>query len=308
MTASIAMGLDAVEPASSVVCIGFFDGVHRGHRALLHRTQREAADEGVRSVVATFDRHPMEVVRPGSQPPLLMTLRRRLRTLADTGLDLVVALPFDDELRHRSAEEFVDHVLVEPLRARHVVVGANFRFGHAARGDVTTLADLGPSRGFTTEGVTLLELDGEVISSTEIRRALEAGSVERAAEMLGRAHVVDGVVVRGDRRGRGLGFPTANLHVDARSAVPRAGVYAGRFLLADGSGYPCATSVGTNPTFEGTEQRIEAYLIDFDGDLYGVEAAIEFHHRLRDEARFHSVDELVAQMHVDVAEARRLLA
>ena len=306
--AVIVHGLERVAPAPSVVCIGFFDGVHRGHRALLHRTRGKASDLGVRSVVVTFDRHPMEVVRPGSQPPLLMTLRRRLRTLADADVDLVVALPFDDELRHRSAEDFVEHVLVERLQARHVVVGADFRFGHGARGDVALLAEVGPSRGFASEGVTLLELDGTVISSTAIRAAVEAGAVERAAAMLGRPHVLDGHVVRGDRRGAGLGFPTANLHVDARVAVPRAGVYAGRFTLPDGTSHDCATSVGTNPTFDGTERRVEAFLLDYEGDLYGVEAAVDFRHRLRDEERFPSVDALVAQMAEDVAEARSLLA
>ncbi len=302
----IVRGLDLVEPAPSVVSIGFFDGVHRGHQTIVHRAVRAAADLGVRSVVVTFDRHPMEVVNPGSQPRLLMTLARRARTLAEQGTDLVVVMPFDDALRHLSPEEFVDHVLVEPLQARRVVVGANFRFGHRAAGSVATLADLGSTRGFTSEGVTLREVDGTVISSTEIRAAVDAGDVELAARMLGRPPLVDGIVVRGDQRAA-LGFPTANLQVSRRVVVPARGIYAGAFGLPDGASHPCVTSVGVNPTFGGQDLRIEAHLLDFSGDLYGREAAVDFRHRLRDEERFDSVAALVERIAADAAEARRLL-
>lgn len=304
----IVLGLDRVSPAPSVVVIGFFDGVHRGHQTIIRRAAKLARDRGLRSVVATFDRHPMEVVNPGARPPLLMTFKRRATTLARCDVDLVIALPFDDDLRHLPPEEFVDHVLAGPVQAQHVVVGANFRFGHKAAGDVTTLAELGPSRGFTTEGVTLLQLDGVVISSTEIRRAVEAGDVARAARMLGRPHLLDGVVVRGDRRGAELGFPTANLHVDPRVCVPAPGVYAGRFRLPDGTWHPAATHVGVNQTFGGVDQRVEAYLLDYAGDLYGVEAAVDFRHRLRGTQRFDSADALVTQMRADVDRTRALLA
>jgi riboflavin kinase / FMN adenylyltransferase len=303
----ICNGLDEVEPAPSVVSIGFFDGVHRGHQSIISRAVRKAEATQVRSVVVTFDRHPMEVIKPGSQPKLLQTLARRARTLADQQVDLVVVMPFDDTLRHLLPEEFVDHVLVEPLHAEHVVVGSNFRFGHKAAGDVALLGDVGPSRGFTSEGVTLLEMDGVVISSTEIRRAVDEGDVERAARFLGRPHDVDGVVVRGDRRGTSIGFPTANLQVSRRLAVPGRGVYTGMFHLADGTAHPCVTNVGTNPTFGGHELRIEAHLLDFDGDLYGVSAAVDFRHRLRGEQRFDSVDALVSQIAADADRARRLL-
>jgi riboflavin kinase/FMN adenylyltransferase len=303
----IQFGLEAVEPAPSVVSIGFFDGVHRGHQTIIRRAVRAADEQGVRSVVVTFDRHPMEVVAPGSEPMMLMTRERRAQTLADQGVDLVVMLPFTDELRHLSAEEFIDHVLVEPLQATRVVVGANFRFGHKAMGDVAVLSEVGPSRGFTAEGVTLLELDGVVISSTEIRAAVDRGDVELAQRMLGRPHVVDGLVVRGDQRGAELGYPTANLEVDRRIAVPARGIYAGMAHLADGRKVAHATSVGINPTFGGTQLRVEAFLLDFDEDLYGVHLAVDFRHRLRDEARFDSVDELVAQIAADVALARELL-
>lgn len=307
MSGQIQFGLEGVEPAPSVVSIGFFDGVHRGHQTIIRRAVRAAEEQGVRSAVVTFDRHPMEVVAPGSEPMMLMTRERRAQTLADQGVDLVVMLPFTDDLRHLSAEEFIDHVLVEPLQATRVVVGANFRFGHKAMGDVAVLSEVGPSRGFTAEGVTLLELDGVVISSTEIRAAVDRGDVELAQRMLGRPHVVEGVVVRGDQRGADLGFPTANLQVDRRIAVPAKGIYAGMARLADGREVAHATSVGINPTFGGTQLRVEAFLLDFHEDLYGVHLAVDFRHRLRDEARFDRVEDLVAQIGQDVELARRLL-
>ena len=307
MTGAIAQGLDAVEPGPSVVCIGFFDGVHRGHQTIIRRATRVAQDEGLRSVVVTFDRHPMEVVNPGSQPKLLMTMARRARTLSEQGVDLVVVLPFDDDLRHLTPDGFVEHVLVEPLQARRVVVGANFRFGHRAAGDVGYLSQIGPSRGFVAEGVTLLEMDGVIISSTLIRGAMDRGDVDVAARMLGRPPAVDGIVVRGDARGTGLGYPTANMQISRRVAVPAKGVYTGMFTLADAEPHPCVTNVGVNPTFGGQELRVEAHLLDFSGDLYGREAHLDFRHRLRDEVKFDSVEALVAQIDRDAAEGRRLL-
>ena len=304
---TVVTGLDAVEPAPSVVSIGFFDGVHRGHQSIVRRAGRQAQKWGHRAVVVTFDRHPMEVVRPGSQPKLLMTLARRARTLAEQGVDIVVVLPFDDELRHLPPADFVHHVLLGPLRAAGVVVGANFRFSHKAKGDVRMLSELGEIHGFATEGVTLLEDDGTVISSTAIRTLIERGEVDRAALLLGRPHVLDGVVVRGDRRGAGLGFPTANLQVDQRIAIPAPGVYATTLTHPDGRVFRAATSVGTNPTFGGQELRVEAYCLDVDEDLYGVEAALAFHERVRGEERFESVDDLVAQMHRDVTDVRESL-
>ncbi|HVM14001.1 MAG TPA: bifunctional riboflavin kinase/FAD synthetase [Egibacteraceae bacterium] len=307
MAGRVVTGLEGVEAAPSVVSIGFFDGVHRGHQTIIRRAVRAAEQLGVRSAVVTFDRHPMEVIRPGSQPKLLMTLARRAQTLAEQGVDLVVVMPFDDELRHRSPEGFVDLVLVQPLQAVRVVVGANFRFGHKAAGDVAMLTDLGPSRGFTVEGITLLELDDTVISSTEIRACVEQGDVERAAQLLGRPHLVDGVVVRGDQRGQTLGFPTANLQVGRRVAVPARGIYAGHCHLPDGAAQPCVTNVGVNPTFGGQELRVEAHLLDYTGDLYGLAVAVDFRHRIRDEERFDDVPALVTQIGEDVDTARRLL-
>ncbi len=304
----IVEGLQDIEPAPSVVSIGFFDGVHRGHQSIIRRAVDAARTQELRSVVVTFDRHPMEVVNPGSQPQLLMTLARRARTLAEQDVDLVVVLPFDDDVRHWSADAFVDHVLVDALQARNVVVGDNFRFGHKAAGNLATLNELGPGRGFTAEGVALLKVDGAAVSSTEVRAAVDAGAVEVAARMLGRPDLVDGVVVRGDQRGAGLGYPTANLQVSRRVAVPARGIYAGAFSSPDGHQNPCVTSVGVNPTFGGQQLRIEAYLLDFSGDLYGDLVAVDFRHRLRAEERFGSVAALVTQIDADVAEARRLLA
>jgi riboflavin kinase/FMN adenylyltransferase len=304
----IATALGDVAPAPSVVSIGFFDGVHRGHQTIIRRAARRGSDLGARSVIVTFDRHPMEVVNPGSIPRLLMTAPRRAQMLAAQGVDLVIVLPFDDEVRHWSADEFVERVLVDPLQAREVVVGANFRYGHGAKGDVATLTDAGGVRGFRTTGVTLLELDGTVVSSTEIRGAVEVGDVERAARLLGRPHFADGVVVRGDGRGKGLGFPTANLQVDPRVAVPARGVYAGHFHMAGRPSHPCVTSVGVNPTFGGSQLRVEAHLLDVDVDLYGVAGAVDFRHHLREERTYTEVADLVAQMHLDREDARRFLA
>lgn len=305
--AALVFGLDAVERAPSVVSIGFFDGVHRGHQVIIDRARAIATRWGLRCVVVTFDRHPMEVVRPGSQPPMLQALPRRAATLRATGVDAVVVIPFDDDLRHRSPEAFVDKVLAGVLEARHVVVGENFRFGHRAAGDVGVLAELGEGRGFSTEGVPLLADGGQAISSTAIREALASGAVEAVHGMLGRPHVVDGIVVRGDGRGRELGFPTANLQIDGRIAVPAPGVYAGWLAHPDGRWLPAASSVGTNPTFGGEELRVEAYLLDVDEDLYGLEVALDFRARVRGEVAFDDVDALVARMHDDVAQVRRLL-
>jgi riboflavin kinase / FMN adenylyltransferase len=305
--AEIVTSLEDVPAEPTVVSIGFFDGVHRGHQSIIRRALKAARDAGLRSAVVTFDRHPMEVVNPGSQPQLLMTPARRASAIAEQGVDLVVVVPFDDELRHLSPEEFVDQVLVRRMRAERVVVGANFRFGHKAAGDVTVLSELGPSRGFTAEGVSLLETDGAVISSSEIRACVDSGDVERAARFLGRPHAVDGIVVRGDGRGAGLGFPTANLQISRRVVAPAQGVYAGVCRLPGGTSVLCATNIGVNPTFGGQQLRVETHLLDYDGDLYGSEISVGFSHRLRDELHFASVDALVEQMRDDVEQTRRLL-
>lgn len=300
--------LEALDRSPSVVSIGFFDGVHRGHRAIIDRALAHADRHGLRTVVVTFDRHPLQIVRPDKVPPLLMTAPRRARALADLGPDAVVVLAFDERLRHLSPEAFVSQVLRSSLDARHVVVGRNFRFGHRAAGDVDLLTRVGADDGFTVDGVDLLSLDGAPISSTRIRTALERGEVDQANRLLGRPFTLDGTVVHGDHRGRGLGYPTANLDLDPGIAVPGPGVYAGVLTHPDGRALPAVTSVGTNPTFNGGTLRVESYVLDFDEDLYGLPVAVDFRRFLRGQERFDDVAALIAAMDGDVRAARRALA
>ncbi len=289
-----------------VVTIGVFDGVHRGHRVIVGRTVERARDTGVPAVVLTFDPHPAEVVRPGSHPPMLTTSRRKAELLEGLGVDVLCVLPFTVEFSRLEPAEFVHEVLVEHLHAAAVVVGDNFRFGHRAAGDVPLLRDLGTRFGFATEGVSILGSDDMTYSSTFIRSCVDAGDVAAAALALGRDHRLEGVVVRGDRRGRALGYPTANLEPAPRAAVPADGVYAGR-LVGQGVTRPAAISIGSNPTFEGRQRRVEAFVLDFDGDLYGERVAVDFVARLRATERFETIGELTTQIAADVAETARLV-
>ena len=297
-----------------VATIGEFDGVHRGHQRVVERAREIARSRQLPVVAITFDPHPDEVIRPGSHPPLLTTARRRSELLAGLGTNAVFVLPFNLEFSRLSPDEFVRVVLSERLHAAAVVVGENFRFGHKATGDVPMLAQLGEKYDFTAEGVPLLVDDGVTISSTYIREQLAAGDVAAAARALGRPHRVEGVVVRGHMRGRGLGFPTANLETPPHTATPANGVYAGWLASLDLDGaetarWPAAISVGTNPTFGLGERTVEAYALDRDDlDLYGVHAAIDFTIWLRGTERFDSVPALITQMHEDVAQARALTA
>jgi riboflavin kinase / FMN adenylyltransferase len=294
------------------VTIGNFDGVHRGHRTVLSRARAAADGLDLPLVAVIFDPHPMAVLRPEHAPSVLTTIDERAALLADAGVDHVFALPFDLDVAAWSPQHFVDRVLVEALGARVVVVGANFRFGHRAAGDVALLRVAGESAGFTAEGV---ELDGgpQVWSSTYIRTCLAAGDVAGAAEALGRPVVVRGTVVRGDQRGRELGYPTANVPTDAQRAAPADGVYAGRLRRLDtGEVLPAAISVGTNPTFDGVrDRRVESYVLDRTGlDLYGVEVEVEFVELLRGMVAFDGPDPvkaLLAQMALDVDRAREIL-
>ena len=319
-------GLDDVpgDWGSSVVTIGVFDGVHRGHQRIVGRAAEAAARLDLPVVVITFDPHPMEVVRPGSHPPLLCTVRRRVQLLGAEGCDAVCVLPFTLDFSRLGPDDFVRAVLADRLHARWVVVGDNFRFGHRAAGDVPLLAELGEKYDFGAEGVPLLREPehgepgkprepGLTISSSGIRDLLSQGDVAGAAEDLGRPHRVEGVVVRGQQRGRALGFPTANLETAPHTAIPADGVYAGWLVGLDAEGeeeqrWPAAISVGTNPTFDGREQTVEAYALDRDDlDLYGLHMAVDFVARLRGMVRFDSADALAAQMHRDVDEARDLV-
>jgi riboflavin kinase/FMN adenylyltransferase len=273
------------------VAVGTFDGVHLGHREVI-----AGAD-----TVLTFDPHPVSVVAPQHTPKLLTTPARKAELIASLGVREMVVIPFDAAFARRSAQEFVDDVLVAALGARSVAIGENFRFGHKAQGDPQLLRSDGR---FTTTVHPLLEVDGEIVSSSHIRGLVLAGELAEATRLLGAPFKLCGEVVHGDERGRELGFPTANLVPDEALACPGHGVYA---CLADGR--PAAVSVGVRPTFTtGRGELIEAYLLDFDGDLYGQELGLEFLERLRGERRFDTAEALVEQMHRDVARTRELVA
>jgi riboflavin kinase / FMN adenylyltransferase len=307
-------GLDEVPDAwgESVVTIGVFDGVHRGHQRDLARAAEIGRQLSLPVVAVTFDPHPDEVVRPGSHPAVLCSARRRAELLGGFGVDAVCVLPFTLEFSRLDPDEFVRTVLVDRLHAAVVVVGEDFRFGHKAAGDVQLLVKLGEKYDFVAEGLPLLVADGQTISSTHVREMLEAGDVAAAAKALGRPHRVEGTVVRGHQRGRELGFPTANLQTLPYTAIPADGVYAGWLTRLDAEGrtaerWPAAISIGTNPTFGDGTRTVEAYALDRDDlDLYGVQAAIDFLVRLRGTLRFESVEALVEQMHQDVAQTRDL--
>ena len=307
--------LAAARAAGAVVTIGAYDGVHLGHQAVL-RLVRELADaRGFEAALVTFDRHPAEVVRPESAPRLLTTLEQRLELLDATGdLDLCWVLTFDEARSKEAAEDFVREVLVDGIGARLVVVGADFHFGHRRGGNVPLLERMGAELGFEVLGLGLVAVEGEAsgvpYSSTRIRELLAKGDVAEAARLLGRPHEVRGVVERGDQRGaEHLGFPTANLTVPERICLPADGVYAGTFVAEDDVERPAAISVGTRPTFyEDGDVLVEAYVLDFDGDLYGQRVKVRFREWARGQERFDSTEALVEQMHADVEATRRILA
>jgi riboflavin kinase/FMN adenylyltransferase len=298
-------------PEGSVITIGAYDGVHLGHRAVIAEVKLRAAELGARSAVVTFDRHPASVVRPESAPLLLTDLEQRLSRIKATGVDYTVVLTFDERRAAEPAEDFVEQVLVDCLHARGVVIGEDFHFGHKRRGNVGLLREMGASHGFEVEPLGLVTTTGDrtAVSSTAIRQALAQGDLETATAMLGRHYEVWGPVVEGDHRGRELGFPTANVAVPPGIALPVDGIYAGWYERPDGTVHPAALSLGRRPTFY-TDQPyslLEAYLLGFDGDLYGEQAKVRFVAKLRDEVRFDSVEALVEQMRADVAAARAVL-
>lgn len=284
----------------SVVTIGEFDGVHLGHRALIEATRKRAAELDAASTVVTFDRHPASVVRPQSAPKLLTDLDQKLELLAASGLDYTLVLRFDQARANEEAVDFVRDILVVRLNARSVVVGHDFHFGKGRAGNAELLAKLGEEYGFDVQDVSAVQTDGVTISSTEVRMLLTEGDVEKAAELLGRQHELRGLVVMGDGRGRELGFPTANLTVPDDILIPGAGVYAGEYVFPDGSTKLAAISVGTRPTFyEDGVNLVEAYILDFDGDLYGQHGRVRFTSRVRGQMKFDSVDQLISQMASD---------
>jgi riboflavin kinase/FMN adenylyltransferase len=301
-------GVEQLEPGRRVVALGTFDGVHLGHRRLIHEAIESAQALGATSTVATFEPMPSEMLRPGQVPRRLSGIERRAELIAQEGVDELLIIAFTHELSLLSPEAFAEQVLVGKAGAVHVIVGENYRFGHAAEGDAAALIALGERHGFGVTAVSLVTADGERVSSSWIRELVRQGEVEHAARLLGRAPWLDGTVARGFARGRALGVPTANLRWTPGRVVPAPGVYAGFGVLGPGEErYPAAISVGGNPTFSDVEGTVvEAYLIGFDGDAYDRPMRIEFSRFLRHELAFETVEELVEQMWRDIETARKL--
>ncbi|MFJ3879648.1 bifunctional riboflavin kinase/FAD synthetase [Streptomyces sp. NPDC090077] len=294
----------------SVVTIGSYDGVHRGHQLIIGRAVAKARELGVPAVVVTFSPHPSEVVRPGSHPPILAPYDRRAELMAGLGVDALLILPFTAEFSQLSPADFIVKVLVDKLHARAVIEGPNFRFGHRAAGNVDFLRELGSTYDYEVDVVDLVERGeaggGVPFSSTLARRLVAEGDMDGAAEILGRPHRVEGIVVRGAQRGRELGYPTANVETQPHTAIPADGVYAG-WLTADGERMPAAISVGTNVQFDATERTVEAYAIDRVGlDLYGKQVCVDFLAYVRGMAKFESLDGLLEAIADDVKRARVL--
>jgi riboflavin kinase/FMN adenylyltransferase len=293
------------------VTIGAYDGVHIGHRMVIERVRTVAAGQGLASAVVTFDQHPAAVVRPDSAPKVLTDLEQKLELLGDTGIDYALVVHFDQSRSEESAEDFVREVLVGCLDVRAVVVGHDFHFGYKRQGNVALLQAMGAELGFDVTGLRLFAdgVGGDTVSSTRIRDLLAEGAVGEAASLLGRPHQVRGVVISGDQRGRELGFPTANVALPMSVALPADGVYAGWYVGPHGLRQAAAISVGRRPTFYEDEDHslLEAYLLDYSGDLYGQNARVEFVAHLRNQVRFDTVQELIARMNSDVATTRAVL-
>ncbi len=293
----------------SVVTIGAYDGVHRGHQSVIDQVRQQAEILDARSVVVTFDRHPASVVRPESAPLLLTDLDQKLELLATTGIDATCMVKFDETSSRETPTNFVKRVLVDGLSAKRVIIGEDFHFGHKRGGNVALLRELGPKFDFDVVPIELINRgDGvdEPVSSTAIRRALAGGQVELATQLLGRSFEVRGRVVHGDHRGRTIGFPTANIEVPNFICIPADGVYAGVFLRPSGAKHVCAINLGRRPTFyeHADHSLLEAHLLDFDGDLYGESVRVLFSHFLRGERKFENIDALKTQLKHDVEQTR----
>ena len=296
----------AAPPGDTFLTVGVFDGVHVGHQHLLRCLVNEARRHGALAGVVTFRNHPRTVLMPEGGPPYITSLAQREALLHAEGVDTVVTIPFTKELSLLDAREFV-RLLLAHLRMKGLVVGPDFALGHNREGTVSALRALGRELGFQVVVVGVLLQDGAPIRSTAIRQALSAGEVVGASRMLGRPFSLDGVVVAGNGRGKTLGFPTANLQVDPGRILPADGIYAA-WAVADGVRYPSATSIGVRPTFGAGARSVEAYLMDYQGDLYGKRLELQLVSRLRDELAFPSAEALVEQMHRDVASARAALS
>ena len=293
----------------TAVTIGKFDGVHAGHRAVIRQLLGVADAQSLASVVVTFDRHPLALLSPGNCPATLVGTERKIELLSSTGVDAALVLAFDRAFADQTPEEFVSRMLVDALHAKIVLVGSDFRFGARGAGDVGLLRELGRQHGFEVQLIDDVRLDGDRrVSSTWIRELLRDGDVEGAAELLGHIPTVRGMVVHGAKRGRELGFPTANLSPESQGLIPADGVYAG-WLTDDGVRYPAAISVGNNPTFTGVPQKqVEAFVLDEDIDLYDHVVDVEFTHRIRGMVKYTGVGPLIEQMNDDVVRVRELLA
>ncbi|AZI58086.1 bifunctional riboflavin kinase/FAD synthetase [Nakamurella antarctica] len=301
-------GLDSIPTGwgRCVATIGVFDGVHRGHQLIIRTAVARAKEMGLPSVVITFDPHPSEVLRPGSHPAELTSLRRRAELVEELGADVFCVLPFDLALASTSATSFIHEIMVARLHVAGVVVGEDFRFGHKGAGELSTLIDLGARWGFVAEGVPLVG-DGSLrVSSTFVRACVAAGDMRPAALALGREHRLEGVVVHGDGRGTGLGIPTANLDAAPHAAIPADGVYAAWFNLGSRRS-PAAVSIGTNPTFEGHERRVEAFVLRDGANFYGRRIGLDFVERLRGMWKFDSVDLMMAEIDRDIARTHEIL-
>jgi riboflavin kinase / FMN adenylyltransferase len=296
-----------VSASGSLVCIGIFDGVHRGHQALIDTARNLADESGLGLTICTFDPHPYSVVRPNQVPKLISDMTQRKQLLMDNGVDHVEVIAFTPEFASLSPIEFSQEYLKDRLNAAAVLVGRNFTYGRAVSGDVDTLTSDGNQLGFLVKIFDLVQANG-TISSTRIRELLLSGNVSAAADLLGRNFTLNGQVVKGDQRGRELGYPTANLEWDESLIVPADGVYAG-YVNVSGERLPAAISVGTNPQFEGNSQRVEAYVLGrTDLDLYGKHIGVEFVELIRPQQVFDSLDEYLTQIALDVAAIAQLLS
>lgn len=298
----------SVTPGEHALSIGVFDGVHAGHQALVKRMLEEGRARGLTGGVVTFHPHPRTVIRPDQPFEYLESLEHRVELLRACGVEFVSVIQFTSELQQVSAEDFC-RVLVEEARVRLIVVGADFRLGRGGEGTVARLAEIGEEQGFEVLPVSLIDhgTDAAPISSTRIRNALAAGEMEEVQALLGRPFSLRGPVLRGDQRGRTIGFPTLNIGVSADRALPPDGVYVTRAYLPAGI-FSAVTNVGTRPTFDGTMRRVETHVFDFEGDLYGQVVTVELLHRLREERRFDGIEALVAQIKIDADAARTWLA
>lgn len=295
-----------VPQRETLLVIGVFDGVHTGHRYLLENLQRQAKEKNLLSGVVTFDPHPQSVLNPFNQLPWLIDLQDRVNWLQELAIDLVAVLSFTPEVSQLSAREFVS-LLKKYLKMRGIMMGPDFTLGRNREGDANLLRSLGQEMDFSVETIAPLVADGEIVSSTLIRQALAQGDMRKVHKLMGRHFYLRGKVITSDKRGRTLGFPTANLDIKPRQALPGNGVYA-TMTQVDGKQFVAATNVGTNPTFGDSEKRVETHLLNYEGDLYGKEIRVEFVQKLRDEQRFASPEELKAQMRKDVQETETILA